>query len=338
MATFIPRALPSRALRNNLYEVGAPTVPETRIQAEKKPITGIDANLGARLGIPGPSGEVPGPSGEDTSGYDRDLSSSLTYGSKDSSVDPSDFNFGSHTEKAKQFLENKLGKSIIVKSIHPNVPPQVLGFYQPSAPFGGSSDEVQRQIYLRPDSSYATLFHEAGHAADPLLLGLQERRVSFNPETIRKYRKPEERLNYLFETQAKPTVEAETEAQSFMMRNLPEFSKSNLERSINYQDTANHPWFKEYPASYGAGAVDDFYRAELGNKIQPVVGEDADKGVATRIFNPPDSAALDFALNRNLQEEEEEILDWTRNYVNTRLDQFQDNPTPDAANYWEPLR
>ncbi len=335
MSTFIPRALPSRALRNPVYEeANTPSAAETRIQAALKPIEPIEPIRAIPIDFPD-TALIGSELGGETSLLEaRQVQKPLF--SPEPRIEPSDFNFGKDTEQAKRFLEEKLGKSIVVKNVNSSYPAEVAGFYLPGAFSGGSSDQVKRNIYLRPNSSYATLFHEVGHAADPSLLDLNARERSFNPAVIRRYTQPEERLGYLFENQSKPRIKAEAEAQSFMMRNLPSFGRANPGIGINYSDTANHPWFKEYPASYGPAAIDNFYRAELGSRKQMVTGEDSDQGVATRVFSPSDSAALDFALNKDLRAKEDEILNWTRNYVNTRLDRFQDQPTPNAADYWAP--
>lgn len=236
-------------------------------------------------------------------------------------------------KKTKDFLSEKIGKELVLQKVDPFTPEDVAAYYVSEGP-GGSLDEEKRALYVRPDVSYPVLFHEAGHAADP---ALATRTDTFNPNVVRDIRDPGARLEYVFEHLGKPKVKSETEAQSFVGRNLPGYEKQNPNLGSESSRFVNQPYFKEYPASYGTKAIDNFYRAELGGRGQVVTEEDADRGVAMRTFQPSSDTALNFALNSELREKENELLDFTRQYIDTRLNQFQDKPTQPAADYFSPV-
>lgn len=236
-------------------------------------------------------------------------------------------------QKTKDFLNQKIGKEIVLQKVEPISPEGAHAYYKSEGP-GGSLDPRKRALYVRPDVTYPVLFHEVGHAADPMLA---TRADTFNPNVINNLKDPGARLEYVFEHVGKPSVKSETEAQSFVGRNLPAYEKQNPNLNIGSDRFINQPYFKEYPADFATKAVDNFYRAELSGRGQDVIEEDADRGVARRIFQPSSEKALDFALNPELKKKEDEVLDFTRQYIDARLNQFQDKPTPPATNYFSPV-
>lgn len=242
-----------------------------------------------------------------------------------------DFILSPAAKKARDFLSGAIGKDVILRSVSPFTESSVQGYFAPLGP-EGSLDPSRRSVHVRSGVSYPVLFHEVGHAGDP---ALAERDFSINENYIRGLRSPAQRLNYLFERTGKPKVKSETEAQSFVGRHLPSFEKANPDTNSRSQEFFDAPYFKEYPASFAPNTVDNFYRAELGKiPAQFVTEEDADSGVALRTFSRSPETALQYALDQDLKNKEEEIKEFTRNYVDTRLNQFQSAPTEPDFGYF----
>ena len=238
-------------------------------------------------------------------------------------------------QRTKDFLNETLGKNLNLQSVEPWTPSDVKGYFVSAGP-GGSKDPNNRTIYVRQDVPYPILFHEAGHAGDP---ALADRDLSIDPSYIKGLRTPSERLDYLFERTGKPKVKSETEAQSFVGRKLPAFQRQNPDLNIKSSDFFDAPYYKEYPASFANNTIDNFYRAELGNiPAQYVVEEDADAGVAKRVFSRSPEQALEYALDQDLRSKEEEVKDFTRNYIDARLNQFQSTPTLPEPGYFSTTR
>lgn len=253
-------------------------------------------------------------------------------------------------QKALDFLQERIGKKInTYPASEGEVARGTLGYFSLNSPFGGGiNNPTERDLYLSPSTGYQTLFHEAGHARDPSLRSAQATKKEFNPAFIQSLQRPSERLGYLYSKKFEPTVKAETEAQAYSGFQLPRFAQANPDLSINYQGTFNSPWFKEYPASFAQKAIEGeggFYRAELPRTlgstkdmraIPPSYDESSD--VAGRIFTPVDvgQKALSFALDPELRQKEKDIVNAARQYVDTRLNPYQQAPSQWAPDYWAP--
>lgn len=242
-----------------------------------------------------------------------------------------DFILSPAAKKARDFLSGVIGKDVNLRAVSPFTESDVQGYFAPLGP-EGSLDPSRRSVHVRSGVSYPVLFHEVGHAGDP---ALAERDLSVDENYIRGLRSPAQRLDYLFERTGKPKVKSETEAQSFVGRRLPSFEKANPGTNSRSQEYFDVPYFKEYPASFASRAIDNFYNAELGSiPSQFVTEEDADAGVALRTFSRPPETALQYALDQDLRRKEEDIKEFTRNYVDTRLNQFQSTPTEPDFGYF----
>jgi hypothetical protein len=96
-----------------------------------------------------------------------------------------------------------------------------------------------------------------------------------------------------------------------------------------------HLTLKSIQHAYATKSIDDFYNAELGQmQNQFVTEEDADRGVAMRVFERAPETSLKYALDRDLASKEREIKDFTRAYVDARLNQFQTKPTEPEPGYF----
>lgn len=320
-SSYEKRILPRRALEPTLYKDGHRTIDL------KDQEIGLTRNLPSLGGLFGVGSQPPNTIGGDV-GL-ASIESPVSGGLSDALSD--DYTLSSSAERAREFLNKKIGKDLKLKSVPLLEDSGTTAYYIPVGP-GGSKDPTTRVIYARPDLSYPVLFHETGHAADP---ALADRNLTLDQEYIKGLRSPSSRLDYLFQQMGKPKVKSETEAQSFVGRQLPAFQRENPDLNVKSQGFFDAPYFKEYPASFASRAIDNFYNAELGSiPSQFVTEEDADAGVALRTFSRPPEAALRYALDQDLRSKEEDIKEFTRNYVDTRLNQFQSTPTEPDFGYF----
>lgn len=283
-------------------------------------------------------------------GRDIDLNKAVSGAVEAQAFTPPTVGVSEGGQRALGFLQQQIGKRI---NTYPasarEVASGTLGYFAPNSPFGGGiNNPSERDLYLSPSTGYQTLFHEVGHARDPGLRAAEATKSEFNPAYIQSLQKPSERLGYLYSKRFEPTVKAETEAQAYSGFQLPRFARANPELNINYQGTFNAPWFKEYPASYAQKAIEGeggFYRSELPatfgstkNMMAVPSAYDESSAVAGRIFAPVDvgQKALSFALDPELRQKEKDILSSARQYVDTRLNPYQESPTPWAPDYWAP--
>lgn len=243
-------------------------------------------------------------------------------------------------QRAIDFLQSQIGKKINLYPLPSSDlqrSPDMVGGFRPSS-MDQPKFKKEVDIELHPDrAGYETLFHEIGHARDPYLGRGSRKEYSFNPAFISSISAPSERLKYFSETNIKPRVEAETEAQAYSGFQLPRFARENPDINIPYQKTFDDPWFKEYPASYASKGIDKFYEAELYGRNRPAAF-DENSPAAVRFIFPvdPGQKSLSFALNPDLQKTEKDILERTRRFVDDRLNPYQTSPTPAAPDYWAP--
>jgi hypothetical protein len=323
-SSYEKRILPRRALEPTLYKDGHRTID---LKDQEIGLTRNLPSLGSLGGFFGVGSQPPNTIGGDV-GL-ASIESPVSGGLPDALSD--DYTLSSSAERAREFLSKKIGKDLKLKSVPLLEDSGITAYYIPVGP-GGSKDPTTRAIYARPDLSYPVLFHETGHAADP---ALADRNLTLDQEYIKGLRSPSSRLDYLFQQTGKPKVKSETEAQSFVGRQLPAFQRENPDLNVKSQGFFDAPYFKEYPASYATKSIDDFYNAELGQmQNQFVTEEDADRGVATRVFERAPETSLKYALDRDLASKESEIKDFTRAYVDARLNQFQTKPTEPELGYF----
>jgi hypothetical protein len=323
-SSYEKRILPRRALEPTLYKDGHRTID---LKDQEIGLTRNLPSLGSLGGFFGVGSQPPNTIGGDV-GL-ASIESPVSGGLPDALSD--DYTLSSSAERAREFLSKKIGKDLKLKSVPLLEDFGITAYYIPVGP-GGSKDPTTRAIYARPDLSYPVLFHETGHAADP---ALADRNLTLDQEYIKGLRSPSSRLDYLFQQTGKPKVKSETEAQSFVGRQLPAFQRENPDLNVKSQGFFDAPYFKEYPASYATKSIDDFYNAELGQmQNQFVTEEDADRGVAMRVFERAPETSLKYALDRDLASKESEIKDFTRAYVDARLNQFQTKPTEPEPGYF----
>lgn len=239
--------------------------------------------------------------------------------------------------KALQYLGTQTNKKFNVK----NVPDPRFegGYFDPLEPGGGlynkPEEAGQRSLFLSPNASYHTLFHEAGHGRDPQLRqGVAKEKL--NVEQLLNLQSPAERLGFFAESQIYPRVDSEIEAEAYAGFQVPRFEKLHPELNINSKATLNDPWFKEYAASYGQKGLDKFYAAEsgLGPKFVNYPTDTSVPGVATQVFQP--SAGLNYlhlGLDKELQKKQQEVLGTVTQRVDTRLNPYQQTPAT-LRNYW----
>lgn len=245
-------------------------------------------------------------------------------------------------QRAINFLQSQIGKKINLyplSSADLQQSPDMLGGFRPSS-MDQPRFKKEVDIELNTDKAgYETLFHEVGHARDPYLRQASRKESGFNPAFINSLNSPSERLKYFSDTNIKPRVESETEAQAYSAFQLPRFARENPDINIPYQKTFDDPWFKEYPASYASKGIDKFYKTELygGDRPAPF---DENSPAAVRFISPVDSGqkALSFGLDTSLQKTEKDILGRTRSFIDARLNPYQTSPTPAAPDYWTPKR
>ena len=236
--------------------------------------------------------------------------------------------------QALDFLKQQTGKDI---SLYPSQrqDESLAGYFEPKGATGSLFNppgDTSRSVYLNPNAGYQTLFHEVGHATDPDLRQTNAVLSQFNPQQLGQIPNPSGQLDYLYRTQIQPKVKAETEAQAYSGFQLPRFASSHPGLGINYQQSFDNPWFKEYPASYVEQGIQNFYRGAPTQSVDTPVDESS--GVATRVFQPDNARrALYLALDPNFQAKQQQILDETRKYVDTRLDPYQSSPTPWSKDY-----
>lgn len=264
-------------------------------------------------------------------------------------TEPGSFSQSDLSKDALTFLKQKTGKDIKIQPIsnqqffNYGFGDGLRGFYA-----GPQQNEPsdQRTIFInqRSPAGLGTLFHESGHAVDSGLQAQSKIQKSFNPEYIQKLNKPEDRLNYLFNTTAWPHVVKETEAQRFAGEALNQFSQQqnkNQRSSFDPKTFTDNPNYKFYPGSYAGQAVSDFFRTELPTPLplqqQLTPGSDTYFRDATGsvVFGPDNARkALSFGLDKPLWQTQENIMQRTRDYIDPRLNQYMTNPTPAFDNYW----
>jgi len=241
-------------------------------------------------------------------------------------------------KKAIDFLQNQTGKKITT------APAENMqgdsGYFTATLKDGGlynsPSNANNRTIFLGPEASYGTLFHEAGHARDPGLRQGLAKEKQFNPQQIMSLPSAAERLDYFAQSQIFPRVNAEIEAQAYQGFQLPRFAAANPQLNINYQQEFNNPWYKEYPASYAQKGLDRFYAEETGANVGNInfPTDIAGPGVAVRVSRPNVALnTLNLALDKELQNKQQNILNQAVSNVEDRLNPYQTTPST-LRNYW----
>ena len=319
MAQSRPRpVLPGSVLRDDVYEVpkNYSSSRDTPLGLQEKNPEGLDMPIPREF-------PVKGLGGLGAAGFD--------YGQP---LGKPEFVQSSGSQRAIDFLQDQLGKKLLVTPM--NVSDRstgTVGYFEPHGK-GGFNNPMSREVFLDPSAGYSTLFHEVGHARDPQLRANFAQERKFNPAVIQNIESPAERLNYLYQTRGKPRVDSEIEAQAYAGFQLPRFAGANPDLNINYKETTNNPWFKEYPATYATKSIDNFYKAELPGPQRAAFDEMSP--FASRVIQPVDTAmkGLQFGLDSSLRAREKQILDETRESVNARLNPYQSNPTPAAPDYW----
>jgi hypothetical protein len=321
MAKSRPRpVLPGSVLRDNVYEFPAnySSIRGTSLGLQEKNPEGFN------MPTPRAAGALSGFGGLGAAAI-------FDYGQK---LEEPGFVQSSGSQRAIDFLQDQLGKKLLITPTDKSVRSTgTEGYFQPYGK-GGFNNPTSREVFLDPSTGYDTLFHEVGHARDPQLRTNFAQERKFNPAVIQNIESPSERLNYLYQTQGKPRVDAEIEAQAYSGFQLPRFAGANPDLNINYKETTNDPWFKEYPATYATKSIDKFYEAELpGSRVAPF---DEMSPFASRVIQPTNTASkgLQFGLDPSLRARKKQILDETRENVNARLNPYQSNPTAAAPDYW----
>lgn len=242
-----------------------------------------------------------------------------------------------NAKKAIDFLQGQIGKKINIYPVseEDQARGQLGGYQVPIHPWQKykQKQDQSKDITLSSDADYQTLFHEVGHARDPELEQSTVFQRGFNPAYIQGLERPADRLDYFFNRTARPVIKAETEAQAYSGFQLPRFARENPDIETGYQNSFNNPWFKEYPASYAQKAVDKFYSKELPIKREASFNENSP--FAQQIVESDTNKALKFALDPELRQKQQDILDDTRRYVDERLDPYQQNPTQWQPDYWK---
>jgi hypothetical protein len=272
---------------------------------------------------------------------------------KDPFMDAGSFDKSELAKDATTFLKQKTGKDVKIQPVGlsnllgaasslPGGNPEGLGgFYSGPQP-GETSDQRTVFINQRNPVGLGTLFHETGHAVDPNLNAYD--RQTFNPAYIQGLSKPEDRLNYFFNTTAWPHVVKETEAQRFAGESLNEFAQqqnANNGASFDPKTFTNNPNYKFYPGSYVDQATDRFFKAEFPRPLtlqqQLTPGSDTYYPISTgnATYEPNNAQkGLAFGLDKPLWQTQENIMQKTRDYIDPKLNQYMTNPTPAAKNYW----
>jgi hypothetical protein len=324
MAQSRPRpVLPGSVLRDRVYEFPENYSPSraTPLGLQEKNPEGLDMPIPRKFPVKG-LGAFSGLSG---------LGAALDYGQE---IKKPEFVQSSGSQRAIDFLQEQLGKKLLVTPTGKSFRSTGTEGYFNLFGRGGLNNPTSREVFLDPSTGYSTLFHEVGHARDPQLRATVAQERKFNPAVIQNIESPAERLNYLYQTRGKPAVDSEIEAQAYAGFQVPRFAGANPDLNINYKETTNDPWFKEYPATYATKSINNFYKAELpGPRIAPF---DEMSPFASRVIQPVDTAmkGLQFGLDPSLRAREKQILDETRESVNARLNPYQSNPTPAAPDYW----
>jgi len=247
--------------------------------------------------------------------------------------------------KALDFLRKQTEKQITVKPVPTEkLSPGLGGYFSPTEPGGGlfnsPQDAQKRTVFLAPNSSYDTLFHEIGHARDPDLRMDAAKEKSFDLSKILSLKTPTERLKYFAEHRIDPRVKAEVEAQAYSGFQLPRFARANPELSINYQASRDNPHFKEYPAYYINRGFDEFYQAETNPGISPSVYGNIDYQTAYpthRVFQSDGGLkALQLGLDRDLQSMQQSIIDRNLQTVDERLNPYLTNPSARRPQFGTP--
>lgn len=209
----------------------------------------------------------------------------------------------------------------------PSGPP--AGYFINRGP-GGSTDPVNRNIYMNPDrqGDFFVAAHEAGHAKDPFLA----KDIRHFPT---KEKSPTDFLNnYInMHPKARRTMIAETEAQRAAVESM---------KALGIPSGADQgaPWFKEYPASFIDNELlkvremvtaparpksllpETFFRFQQQGTIPTYFAPYEPSSPVQREIDLTDARTkkvLNLALDQTYGNKEQQILDNTRKYINDRL-------------------
>ena len=243
------------------------------------------------------------------------------------------YDFTPEGQKFKEYFKEKTGGLDL--NIFPSDPSEKRPSGPPAGYFinrgpGGSTDPVNRNIYMNPDDQrdFFVAAHEAGHAKDPFLA----KDIKHFPT---KENSPADFLNnYInIDYQARRSMIAETEAQRAAVESMQALGIPSGARQ-------GDPFFKEYPASAidkGLLKVREMVTAPARpNSLLPEsYARFQQQGTIPTYFAPYEPSSpvqrevdlteartkkvLNLALDQTYGNKEQQILDNTRKYINDRL-------------------
>ena len=243
------------------------------------------------------------------------------------------YDFTPEGQKFKEYFKEKTGGLDL--NIFPSDPSEKRPGGPPAGYFinrgpGGSTDPVNRNVYMNPDNQrdFFVAAHEAGHAKDPFLA----KDIKHFPT---KENSPADFLNnYInIDYQARRSMIAETEAQRAAVESMQALGIPSGARQ-------GDPFFKEYPASAidkGLLKVREMVTAPARpNSLLPEsYARFQQQGTIPTYFAPYEPSSpvqreidltdartkkvLNLALDQTYGNKEQQILDNTRKYINDRL-------------------
>ena len=243
------------------------------------------------------------------------------------------YDFTPEGQKFKEYFKEKTGGLNL--NIFPTDPSEKRPSGPPAGYFinrgpGGSTDPVNRNIYMNPDrqGDFFVAAHEAGHAKDPFL-AKDIRHFST------KEKSPTDFLNnYInMHPKARRTMIAETEAQRAAVESM---------KALGIPSGADQgdPWFKEYPASFIDNELlkvremvtaparpksllpETFFHFQQQGTIPTYFAPYEPSSPVQREIDLTDARTkkvLNLALDQTYGNKEQQILDNTRKYINDRL-------------------